>query len=247
MSEASTPTVDARPRCQWRASADQTSWATQAADAVAQALATDLQAGGQALLMVSCGNTPLPVYRELAQRPLDWSRVLVGLVDERWTTRGNTGGHARQIRDNLLTGAAAAARFTPLLTGLDDPELAARAGSAWFDDLGCTPSAIVFGMDEDGHTASLFPRAGGIDHAFDTDQAYAVIDASNSPGAGTWPTRITLTPAAFARARARLLLIHGASKRRVFEIALAGDDAREMPIRSVVHAGHTPLQVHWYP
>jgi 6-phosphogluconolactonase len=108
-------------------------------------------------------------------------------------------------------------------------------------------TAVAFGMDDDGHIASLLPRAGGLDHALTTEAGYAVIDASACDDGGRWPTRITLTAAGFARAQHRFLLLRGASRRRVFELALAGDDVREMPIRSVLHTGAAPLHVHWYP
>ena len=87
----------------------------------------------------------------------------------------------------------------------------------------------------------------GLDQALVTPEGYAVIDASGCDGGGRWPTRITLTPAGFALAKARILLLRGASRRRVFELALAGEDAREMPIRAVMHAGDVPLQVFWQP
>ncbi len=247
MSESSSNQDGGGPRCRWHASADAATWARQAAEAIAQALAADLERTGRALLLVSCGNTPSPVYRELAGAAIDWSRVEIGLVDECWTAPGSAGSHGRQVRETLLTGPAAKARLIPLVTGLDDPELAARAGSAWFHGLGRPPTVIVFGMDDDGHTASLFPRSGGLEHAFATSDAYAVIDASGCPEAGAFPTRITLTPAAFTQATTRVLLIRGASRRKVFELALAGNDARELPIRSVIHAGGSPLLVHWYP
>lgn len=234
-------------RIQWQIADDQAAWTATAAETIADALAADLDADGRAVLLLSGGNTPAPVYRALAQAPIDWARVHVGLVDERWTGPESAGSNARLVRETLLTGAAAQARFRPLVETLDDPERAAFAADQWLASLGVAPGVIVFGMGDDGHTASLFPRAGGLEHALATDDAYAVIDATGREGAGSWPTRITLTPAAFARAKRRLLLIHGATKRRVFELALAGSDAHAMPVRAAVDAGTTPLRVHWYP
>lgn len=231
----------------WHVSDSTTTWTSQSVDLIRDALQADLDAGGSALLLLSGGNTPAPVYQALAAVDVDWSRVRVGLVDERWTSPDGSGSNARLIRDTLLRGAASKARFTPLVTTLDDADQAAADASKAFADAGLAPSAIVFGMGDDGHTASLFARAGGMDHALVTDDAYVVIDAMGCEDAGAWPTRITLTPAVFARARTRLLLIHGATKRHVFERALAGDDVREFPVRSVVQSGESPLHVLWHP
>ncbi len=231
----------------WHVSDDAATWVSQCVLAIADALEADLEANSKALLLLSGGNTPAPVYRALADADLDWSRVHVGLVDERWTAPDSPGSNARLIRDTLLRSRAAGAIFMPLVDSLDDPDRAAADASKTFASLGLRPSAVVVGMGDDGHTASLFARAGGLDHALSTGDAYASIDASGCEDAGAWPTRITLTPTVFAQANTRLLLIHGATKRHVLERALAGDDVREMPIRSVVQSGNTPLHVLWYP
>ena len=231
----------------WHVSDDETTWVSQCVATIAQAVEADLDAHGEALVLLSGGNTPRPVYRALARIDLDWSRVHVGLVDERWTAPDGPGSNARLVRESLLTGHAAKASFVPLFTRLDDADRAATEASRAFAALALVPSAIVFGMGDDGHTASLFARSGGMDHALATDEAYVVIDALGCDEAGHWPTRITLTPSVFAQARTRLLLIHGATKRHVLERALAGDDVRELPIRSVVQSGGSPLQVFWHP
>lgn len=235
------------PPCHWRALPDPTAWARQAADAIGQALQADLDRHGRARLLCSANNTALPVYRQLARQRLRWGDVEIGLVDERWATPDSPDSLAARLRDHLLVDQAAAATLAPLVTRRDDPDRVATAASSWLRESDIGISAVVFGMDEDGHTASLLPRAGGLDQALVTPEGYAVIDASGCDGGGRWPTRITLTPAGFALAKARILLLRGASRRRVFELALAGEDAREMPIRAVMHAGDVPLQVFWQP
>ena len=49
-----------------------------------QQLHTALQQRATASLMVSGGSSPKPLYQQLAKQALDWSRVNVALVDERW-------------------------------------------------------------------------------------------------------------------------------------------------------------------
>ena len=230
----------------WYADGTREAWARRAAEAIAAALASDLDANGRSLLLLAAGNTALTVYRKLAAAALPWHRVTVALAEERWTTPGSAHGNEAAIRGSLLNGPAAHATLVPLVAQLDDPALAARAASQQLRELALTPAAVVLGMDEDGHVAGLFARAGGLDHALASAEPYAAIDALGCEAAGRWPTRISATPALIQSAGQRFLLLQGASRRRSFEQALTGGDVGAMSVRCTL-SGHAPLQVHWCP
>jgi len=203
-------------------------------------------------LLLSGGSTPAPVYRALSERTLDWPRVTVGLVDDRDVEPDADGSNARLIRETLLHGPAATARFEPLRgTGrsLDD---AVRAANERFV-VGTSPTheranevgLAVLGMGDDGHTASLFPGATNLPAALMSRKPYATIDATGCPVAGAFVNRITLTPAGLAYARHRILLIRGIAKRLVLERALQDGPASELPIRYAIDLPGEPLQVYW--
>ena len=221
---------------------DQWSWA--AAVAIAAALRRDLLAQPRARLLLSGGTTPAPVFHALSQAPLEWDRVDIALVDERWLQPDDPDSNARLVRDHLLRGHAAAARFEPLTRPgrsigeavADANLLATRA-----------PGIAVLGMGDDGHTASLFPRMRGLADALASRNAYVAVDASGCPGAGPWARRISLTPAGLAPAHTRLLLLRGAGKRTRFDEALAGDDVQQMPVRMAFLTPGAALQVYWAP
>ncbi len=59
-------------------------------------------ARGQAYLVVSGGRTPLPLFQQLAQAPLDWSRVTVCLADERWVAADHDASNERLVREHLV-------------------------------------------------------------------------------------------------------------------------------------------------
>lgn len=221
---------------------DEDAWTAGATLAIAYALGETLRERERARLLLSGGGTPAPVYRELAETDLDWPRIDVGLVDERWVQPDDPDSNARLIRETLLRRRAAAAPFHGLTRagqGIDESVRAANVHAHRAADV------VVLGMGEDGHTASLFPRMRGFDEAIASPSAYVAVDAGGCPGAGRLARRISLTPAGLAPSHARFLLIRGASKRALFERAADGDDVQELPVRLAFLTPGAPLQVHW--
>lgn len=228
---------------EWFVHADVEAWCDAIADRVADALRKDLGSSGRARLLLSGGSTPAPVYRTLTRHGLDWSRVTLALVDERWLPPGDADSNAQLVRETLLDGLPAAARFEPILMSDRNLDESVRAANR----MAGPASAALLGMGPDGHTASLFPGASGLPQALASEDDYVSIDAAGCPGAGAWPLRISLTPAGLAKARTRLLLVRGAQKRALLERALAGDDVLELPVRALFALPGSPLQIHWCP
>jgi 6-phosphogluconolactonase len=232
---------DGAPRVDWNESADAGRWAGGAAGDIANALADALARKARARLLLSGGTTPAPVYERLAAAELDWTRVDVGLVDERWLPPGDPGRNDRLLREHLLRDRAANARFEAFEG--DTPEDAARNANL----RNAAADIVVLGMGGDGHTASLFPGMRGLAQALASAQACVAVDAEGCPGAGPWPRRISLTPAGLAPAATRLLLIRGEGKRALLQRALSGDDALELPVRIAFTTPGARLRVHWCP
>ncbi len=237
-------TEGAPAEVQFHAYADATQWAWAAAVAIAGALGRDLERRPRARLLLSGGTTPAPVYEALSKAPLDWTRVDVALVDERWLLPDDPDSNARLVRRTLLQNHGTQARF----------ESITRAGRGFEDALTTAnmharhpAGVVVLGMGPDGHTASLFPRMRGLDDALASPSPYVAVDASGCPGAGAWTRRISLTPAGLAPAQARLLLIRGAEKRALFERVRAGANVRDFPVALALTTPGAPLHVHWCP
>ena len=217
-------------------------WAWAGAIAITGALRRCLERKPRARLLLSGGTTPAPVFRALARAPLDWARIDVGLVDERWLRPDDHDSNAWLVRTHLLHDRAAAARFEPLTRSGRTIEQAVATANL----LARQPAdVVVLGMGGDGHTASLFPGMADLDRALDSPEPYVAVNATGCPGAGPWPLRITSTPAGLAPAETRILLLRGADKRAVFERALAGRDPRELPIRIALLLPGAPLDVYW--
>ena len=213
------------------------------AQALAQSVADDLRAAlaerRGASLALSGGNTPRAFMQALALQPLDWPRIAVTLVDERWVPESNARSNAALLKANLLHGPAAAARFVPLYRDAPEPEQALVEIES---DLATLPSpfdALVLGMGNDGHTASFFPGGDHLAAALDPSTT-AVLLPMRAPDAGE--PRITLTLPPILAARHLYLHIEGAGKRQVLADALSGEGpGAAYPVRSVLE--HAPARV----
>lgn len=234
----------AGPRVHFLAYQSEEQWAWAGAVTLAGQLRRALERQPRARLLLSGGRTPAPVYRALSRAPLDWDRVDVALVDERWLQPDDPDSNSYLVRTTLLHENAASARFETLTrTGRSIEEAVAAANL----HASQAPDAVVLGMGDDGHTASLFPGMRGLEQALASAASYVAVDASGCPGAGAWSRRISLTPQGLAPAHERLLLIRGEHKRELLGRAMDGLDALELPIRIAFTTPGARLRVHWCP
>lgn len=200
-----------------------------AAEAVRATLAEALTARARASLIVTGGRSPGAVYDRLAGASLDWTRVAITLSDERCVDPEAPESNARLVRDRLLTGAAAKADFLPLWPKLEPAALAAHFPA----------DAVLLGMGEDGHVASLIPGDPGLRHAMTTGDLLVDVPA----GLGKPPAaRVSLSLKALLDARAIFLLIAGGAKRSAVERAAAGED---LPVRALLAQTRVPVRVLW--
>ncbi|WP_088742601.1 6-phosphogluconolactonase [Cobetia sp. QF-1] len=212
------------------------------AEYLAAALTTDLAAdpAARALLVVSGGSTPKPLFAALCDKPLDWSRVDITLADERWVSEDASDSNARFVREHLLTGAASAATFYPLTNGEAEPEAGCAGVSARIAALSWPASALILGMGGDGHTASLFPDGDRLEEALESQECCVPMRAPSVS-----QPRITLSLARLRQTRRTVLHLTGADKQDVLSRALGNIEAvSELPIRAFLSA---PLALYWAP
>jgi 6-phosphogluconolactonase len=215
------------------------------AAALAVRLAAELRAAiaarGEATIAVSGGSTPKRLFEQLSQEALDWSRVTVTLVDERWVPDTDERSNARLLESHLLRHKAADAEFMPLYVEAATPEAGIAEVRTRVSALKLPFDAVVLGMGPDGHTASFFPGGDRLDEALDPANTAHVLPM-RAPGAGE--PRITFTLPVLLQARALFLHIEGADKREVLQ--QAEQPGSQLPIASVLRlASH--LDVYWCP
>ncbi len=218
------------------------------ADLLRTACKTALHADRVALIALAGGKTPFPIYRRLASADsVDWSRVVALPGDDRCVGREHPASNAAGLRTAFA--ATHGFRIQSLTADDGDPDASlahARSALAPFHDKAF--DAVVLGMGEDAHTASLFPGADALPAAMtvdSTEDAFLLVPNPLPPEA-PYP-RITLGLARLLRARSLHLLVTGARKREVLRAAQAAYDPLGAPISALLHATDALVHVHWSP
>ncbi len=211
---------------------------------VAEALSAGIAARGRASLAVSGGSTPKAFFKALSSAGIDWPKVTVTLVDERFVPPDSDRSNHKLVAENLLQNAAGAAVFVPLYHAGETAEEAAADASAATADISHPFDVAILGMGTDGHTASFFPGGSRLAEALDPTTARGVI-TMEAEGAGE--PRLTFTFNALADARLLVLHIEGNGKKDVLEKAEADGPEAEMPIRAVLRRAASPVEIYWAP
>lgn len=214
------------------------------ADELIAVLRHGLATRGAASLAVAGGRTPVPLFRALRDAPLDWSRVAVTLTDERWVPEEDAASNAGLLRAELLQGPASAARFFPLYQGAATVDEA--VDHVW-QSLGALPwpmDAVVLGIGEDGHFASLFPGNPQLARALEPDGAPGCV-AMLAPAAPA--SRISLNLAALRQTARLFLLAGGKAKHEVLVQASREGSASHWPVAALLALRHPEVEVYWGP
>jgi 6-phosphogluconolactonase len=182
---------------------------------------------GEFRLVLSGGSTPKMLYQLLAESPwaeqMPWSRVRLLWGDERFVPPDHPDSNYRMVREALLsrvpippdnvhpipthgTPAAAAKEYQDVLRRL--------YGGDILDPRRPLFDAVLLGLGEDGHTASLFPGTAVLPER--SHWVAPVIGAKPEP-------RITLTYPALNSSAAAAFLITGSNKHAMWERLKQGD------------------------
>jgi 6-phosphogluconolactonase len=211
---------------------------------VAATLREALQLRGKASLIVPGGRTPSVLFRALRRWEMDWANVEVTLSDERWVPASHEGSNAALVRRELIADHAASAQFLPLHNAA--PSAAAGVEASW-RGIARMPrpfDAVVLGMGEDGHFASLFPGSPHLATALDASAPAGCV-AVRAPVAPV--DRVSLNLAALKDARRLFLLVSGEGKRVLIESAMQSPPEVSLPIAALLALRDPAPEVYWAP
>lgn len=209
------------------------------ASRIARALQEAIAARGAATLAVSGGRTPKRLLKALAVAPIAWEKVTVVLVDERFVPPDDERSNERLVRERLMHGRAAAARFVPLYRPGVCVEEAAEKADAVVSTLPAPLDVVVLGMGPDGHTASFFPDARGLDALYANHEGRAVLPV-HAESAGE--PRLTLSMQLLAGARLPVVHIESDERKTILTEALTGG---ELPIARFFAEAASAPHIYW--
>jgi len=203
----------------------------------------------QASFLVSGGGTPEPLFKALSATPLDWERVTIALVDERWVDENHQASNAALVKASLLQGKAAAARFVGMKNSSETAQAGACDVNAAYSDIPAPFDLLVLGMGPDGHIASLFPHSAGLEAALDlnNENLCCAIQAQCSDVTGENTERMSLTLNGMLQVRQIILLITGEEKLKIYQNGLSSTYFKQLPVSAVLQQQRVPVEVYWAP
>ncbi len=192
----------------------------------------------RASLLLPGGSSPQALLPLLAAQPVEWSRIDLSPTDERWLPTDDVQSNWRLLHAGL-----------PLAACLDPRQASSPQHSAdtWATQLiDWLPfDAVLLGMGEDAHIASLFPGMPGLEAALDPAAPPAGL-------VGTAPsvpyTRLSLNLPMLLQSNWIGLLAFGVVKRRLIEAVLADEPAsRALPLYALLWHSSLSVRIYWAP
>lgn len=212
------------------------------AQALSERLSECIENKNKAHLAVSGGSTPIAFFKALANIDIQWEKVVITLVDERWVDEDDSASNAALVRTHLLQNHAAKAGFVPLKTSAADIDEGYMEAENRLHEQLTTLDFAVLGMGDDGHTASWFPNSENLNECLDADNhawSSVVKDAPNHPH------RLTLNWRLLSRCERFFLHFSGQEKYAVYEKALEDvDETKLMPVRKILQQNQVPVSLY---
>ena len=217
-------------------------------EAIAQHLKDAVLARGKALWIGAGGATPKPVYEALNAVPLNWDKIILSQVDERFVPVDQAASNTKMMREALKESIAKGLCFETLVR--NDRDLNACVAEAetmvrgWGQGQSPRFDACLLGMGNDAHYASIFPGHPLTGAFYDNPEARLIMAVPPFAPEPTLP-RLTLTPMAINASRHIWLYITGKTKLTVLEQALKTPDAVRLPIGAYLAQCPAPIEIIW--
>lgn len=195
---------------------------------------------GKASIAVSGGSTPVPMFKALNKKPLLWEKLIISLVDDRWVPPSHPDSNEALVRQYLLGEHCAETKFAGFWRSDGDITVAeSECNSHLASLLPDFIDAVVLGMGNDGHTASLFPQTPQLENALHTSSPCCALTPVTAPH-----ERMTLSAHRLLASKKRFLHIKGQDKIETLKLAASDGNVTSMPIRLFLKH---PLTIFWSP
>ncbi|UBF27878.1 6-phosphogluconolactonase [Kovacikia minuta CCNUW1] len=215
---------------------DQATLIQRALEIVLEKVKAAIAERGQCTIALAGGNTPKPLYEQMATQDLPWRGIHVFWGDERYVPPDHPDSNQGMARRAWLDRVPIPPiNIHPMPTDVAEPIEAANKHEAELQEFfqlqpGEFPAfdIILLGMGDDGHTASLFPHT----------EALQVHDRLITVGNKDGQPRLTFTVPLINHARAVIFIAAGAGKRHALDHIFAPSaDATTYPARLIQPEG----------
>ena len=194
---------------------------------IAASLSASINLNGYASFVVCGGSSPLPIYDNLSNKDLDWSKVSIFLGDDRVVPPDHPDSNNNLIQLHLLKNKASSASFYPL----NDSKIAIQDIKRPFD-------VVLLGLGNDGHFASLFPAQLNNTCAFDADATPSII-VSDPDLRIPSHRRISMNLSMLIDAKRCILLVPNSDKRKIVERAFKD---KQLPLHFLLNQERTKIE-----
>jgi 6-phosphogluconolactonase len=174
-------------------------------------------------IALSGGNTPRPVYAQLAKANVPWDAVRFTFGDERCVPPDDAQSNYRMAREALFEPANVPNESILRVRGEIEPGAAAIDYEQQLDraaqdsgDAIYRHDLLLLGIGDDGHTASLFPGTTAL------QETQRRVVANFVPKFESW--RVTFTYTLINSARHVCFLVNASKHRELVGAVLAGDE-----------------------
>jgi len=217
------------------------SLASDLCQSIGEILTEAIRKRGRASMAVSGGGTPTPLFKEFSLLSIDWAKVDLTLVDDRWVDAKNSDSNELLVRTHLIKNKATKVNFIPLKNDSKTAKEGQKISEEMLKNITLPFDVVVLGMGSDGHTASLFPCSEELPNAMDLNNSNYLI--STSPKTAPYQ-RLSLTARVIIDAKNVFLHLNGSSKLHTLESAMEYKDSSKMPIYAFLENG---LSIYWSP
>lgn len=192
-------------------------------------------------ILFSGGSTPSGLLEKLSDVKLNWSKVKVGLVDDRMVDVENKFSNAKMIQELFISKIKKLPpQFYPLVFDHENENENTKQLNKIIDEIG-VPDITILGMGSDGHFASLFPRNKKSERGLllNNRNAFCYTTAPSEP-----KERISFTWSFLRKSANLFLFITGEEKMALIDLIYKRD---ELPIDSFLIDDEITPEIFWAP
>lgn len=176
-------------------------------EAIMQHASAAISKNGQFSIVLAGGNTPRAIYRLLRDMPTDWTKWHIYINDDRCLPVEHEDRNSLMVEQVWLSHVNIPVNQIHNIPAEMGPIEGAKAYAKTLENVG-TFDLVLFGLGEDGHTASLFPG-----HAVDNSADAVPVFNSPKPPA----ERITMSQNRLNNTNAAMFLVTGSGKQEAVD------------------------------